>query len=165
MAGRLSEYAVNAVPIVTEDDPDNDVRERVASSDAPLAIVVDAHGRRIASADGNGRYELVEAFQDTPIDVFARNPEAIEALRAGAPGVVLLDEDRRPISTVPASAILAYLGSAAVGIDPLIPGGPTTPNRVYTCGLCGFSNNVGVVVPGRTQCENSNPPYGPHSIK
>lgn len=164
MAEHLSEYAVDDVPIVAESEPDDVVRERVANSDAPLAIVLDADGQRVASVDETGRYDLIEAFQDTPIDVFARNPEALEALRGGAPGVVLLDEDNQPVSTVPTSAIMAYVASAAVGIDPLIPGGPTTPNRSYICELCGRCNTVGVVVRGRTRCANSDPPYGPHAI-
>src|SRR3954453_14444953 len=150
----MSEFAVGDVPVVQEGDPLDEARRRVADAPAPFAVVVDREGRRVGSVDERGRHALIEAWHDTPIEALALDPEALEALDGGVPGIAILDDAANVISVVPTSAVAHYLASRGPSSklmqDILIGGDIDLPEREYTCGFCGYKNRIGIVRRGFT---------------
>lgn len=162
MYQRLVDLAIPEVLTVAQDDPVATIQTRLSNSAAPLAVVVDDTGRRIAAVDERGQHPLVEAWSDTPVEAIRQNSDALHVLETGTPGILLLDDEGKPVSSVARPVILQALaatgpGAAILG-DVLLPGLPPASIRAIVCRRCGFTNQLGVVVRGRTPCQNPTPP-------
>ena len=157
MYQRLGDLAVGEVVTVTGGDPAETILDRLSSSAASFAVVVE-NERRIAAADEHGRHPLVEVSSDIPVRAILGDSDALRALEEGSPGILLLDGRGEPTASVDRFVVLQALtatGSQAGTLgDVMLPGLPPSSLRAFVCGRCGFTNHLGVVVRGRTQCQN-----------
>lgn len=135
-----------------------EVQAQVQAAGDSLVVVVDSDGQPVRLAAPGGAGPLLTAGPDTPLRVILDAPGMLEHINAGAPGVVIVEEDEL-IGVLTGKALRDYLVNEymvlAEGLgDETLHGDFTQPRMVLECTTCGARNELDEFVAGYTQCVN-----------
>jgi len=139
-----------------------EAQRRVREEHLLLGIVAGDDRRYVIGAEGLAPLLLVDAR--TPLQAILDSAPIMSQINAGAPGVIVLDNDRYAgvvgVDTLRAYYLNEYrsapstLGDGVSYGDATLPGLHTQPPIVIICDCCGARNDLDGLVVGRTMCVN-----------
>lgn len=135
-----------------------EIQAQVQSASDSLAVIVDSDGQPVRLVGPGGAGPLLTAGPDTPLRVILDSPGMVARINAGAPGVVIVEEDRLA-GVLTGEALLNYLVNEYMVLskglgDQTLHGDFTQPRMVVECTTCGARNELDDFVEGHTTCVN-----------
>jgi hypothetical protein len=136
-----------------------EAQRQMQSSNQALLIVLGEDQAPAYVVGPQGQAPLLIASRATPLRNIIDTPSLMERINAGAPGVVIMDDDQ-PVGAITTDVlrdyqINQYMAYSQTLGDETIPGVPIHPRMTVICTCCKASNvDLTNIVVGTTMCIN-----------